>query len=63
MNDYNCPYCGWGQQHALGRSASVAIAIKDGQVALADAEDWTAEVECEECGKFYDIVYPPVGGG
>ena len=61
MTDYNYPYCGWGQQQALGRSANVDIVIKDGQVALVDAEDFIAEVECEECGKFYDIVYPHVG--
>jgi len=62
MTDYSCPYCGWGQQRALGRSASVDIVIGNGQLVLADAEDFTAEVECEECGKFYDIVYPPAGG-
>jgi len=62
MTDYSCPYCGWGHQRALGRSESVDIVVVDGQVALVDAEDWEAEVECEECGKFYDIVYPPAGG-
>jgi len=60
MIDYSCPHCGWGQQRALGRSASVDIVIQDGQVSLVDAEDWEAEVECEECGRFYDITSYPI---
>jgi len=61
MTDYSCPYCKWGQQRALGRSENVDVVIVDGQVALVDAEDWEADVECLECGRFYHISsYGPV---
>lgn len=58
---YACPKCGWGNHRTHGRSMSVDIDIRDGQVSLVDAEDFEAEVECQECGAFFDIIYPPVG--
>lgn len=62
MGDYNCPYCGWGEQRGHGRSASVEVTIRDGEVACADAEEWEAEVECAECGRLYTVIYPKIGG-
>lgn len=57
---YNCPKCGWGQQRGLGRSSAVDIVIKDGEVSLADAEEWDVELECPECGEIFVAVYPPI---
>ena len=60
MGEYSCPYCGWGEQRGHGQSVTVEITIKNGELACADPEEWQGEIECEECGKVYIVVYPPI---
>jgi hypothetical protein len=58
---FSCPRCGCGDQSTFGVSDCVSVVLKDGEIVVANADQWKATFVCSSCGVIYTVSYPVEG--